>query len=60
MFLPASATFLSVAAITVDRLLAVPFHLRYQELVTYRKTLVYLWLTYTYIFIRLPSFTLQQ
>ena len=44
----ASASFLNVTAISVDRLLAVSLHLRYQELVTTKRimiTLVFLWST---------------
>ena len=47
-FLLASATFLNVTAIAVDRLLAISLHLRYQELVTPKRTviaLVFVWLT---------------
>ena len=48
MFLLSSASFLNVIAITVDRLLAILLHLRYQELVTSKRViiaLVSLWIT---------------
>ena len=48
LFLLACASFLNVAAIAVDRLLAITLHLRYQELVTSRRViiaLVSIWIT---------------
>ena len=48
LYLLAGASFLNVTAIAVDRLLAVSFHLRYQELVTSKRVtaaLVAIWLT---------------
>ena len=60
-FLLACASFLSVTAIAVDRLLAVSLHLRYQELVTSKRViiaLVSLWITSgvgASIFILLPN-----
>ena len=48
LYLLVSASFLNVTAIAVDRLLAVSFHLRYQELVTSKRVtsaLVAIWLT---------------
>jgi len=60
-FLLACASFLNVTAIAVDRLLAVSFHLRYQELVTSKRViraLVSLWITSgiaASIYIALPS-----
>ena len=58
----ASASFLNITAITVDRLLAVSLHLRYRELVTSKRviaTLVCLWVTSgvtTSMYISLPKF----
>ena len=60
-FLLACASFLSVTAIAVDRVLAVSLHLRYQELVTSKRVviaLVSLWITSgvgASIFILLPN-----
>ncbi|XP_020611691.1 adenosine receptor A3-like [Orbicella faveolata] len=54
-------SFSMVAAIAVDRLLALSIHLRYQELVTEKRVnigLVVLWLSnalYTFVFMELPS-----
>ena len=48
LFLLGAASFLTVTAIAIDRLLAVSLHLRYQELVTSKRVitiLVFLWLT---------------
>ena len=48
LFLLACASFLNVTAITVDRLLAITLHLRYQELVTSKRVITALlsvWLT---------------
>ena len=61
LFLLACASFITVTAIAVDRLLVITFHLRYQELVTSKRvivTLVILWLTSgasASIFISLPN-----
>ena len=57
----ATASFLNVIVIAVDRLLAVSLHLRYQELITPKrvtKVLLFLWLTsciITSIYIFLPK-----
>ena len=48
LFLLASASFLNITAIAVDRLLAISLHLRYQELVTPKRIVIALlsvWLT---------------
>ena len=61
MLLLSSASFLSVTAIAVDRLLAISLHLRYQELVTSKRVitaLACLWITSgvaASVFISLPS-----
>ena len=47
-FLVSCASFLNVTAIAVDRLLAITLHLRYQELVTSKRVIIFvlsLWLT---------------
>ena len=60
-FLLASASFLNVTAIAVDRLLAISLHLRYQELVTSKRViiaLVCLWITsgiWASLYISLPN-----
>ena len=60
-FLLASASFLSVIAISVDRLLAISLHLRYQELVTPKRVsiaILSVWLASAVaasIYISLPS-----
>ena len=60
-FLLASASFLSVIAISVDRFLAISLHLRYQELVTPKRmsiAILSVWLTSAVaasIYISLPS-----
>ena len=61
LFLLGAASFLTVTAIAVDRLLAVSLHLRYQELVTSKRVitiLVFLWLTScitAFIYVFLPK-----
>ena len=61
VFLLASASFLNVIAISVDRLLAISLHLRYQELVTPKRVsiaILSVWLASTVaasIYISLPS-----
>ena len=61
MFLLASASFLSVIAISVDRLLAISLHLRYQELVTPKRVsiaILSVWLgsaVAASIYVSLPS-----
>ena len=61
LFLFASASFLNVTAIAVDRLLAISLHLRYQELVTSKRVIVgllFLWFTSVVaasIYISLPN-----
>lgn len=62
LYLFASSSFLSVAAIALDRLLAVVLHLRYSQLITPKRvliTVVLLWATSTIgatIFILLPGY----
>ena len=62
LYLFASSSFLSVAAIAVDRLLAVSLHLRYSQLVTQKNVvfaIVFLWTTSAIgatIFILLPGY----
>jgi len=61
IFLLVGASFQNIAAIAIDRPLAVSLHLRYQELVTSKRVViasVVLWLTSgvtAFIFIHLPS-----
>ena len=61
LFLLGAASFLTVTAIAIDRLLAVSLHLRYQELVTSKRVitvLVFLWLTScitAFIYVFLPK-----
>ena len=60
-FFLVGVSFSMIAAIAVDRLLALSIHLRYQELVTGKRVnfaLVVLWLSnalYTFVFMELPS-----
>ena len=60
-FLLASASFLNVTAIAVDRLLAISLHLRYQEIVTSKRVIIALaclWITsgiWASLYISLPS-----
>ena len=62
-FLLISASFLSITAIAVDRLLAISCHLRYQELVTSKRgniALVCLWITSgvaASVYISLPQYS---
>ena len=61
LFFLASASFLNVTAIAVDRLLAISLHLRYQELVTPKRVIIALgsvWLTSgvtASVFVSLPN-----
>ena len=60
-FFLVGVSFSTIAAVAVDRLLALSIHLRYQELVTGKRVnigLVVLWLSnvlYTFVFMELPS-----
>lgn len=66
LFFLASVSFLTVTAIAVDRFLAISLHLRYQEIVTFKRvviTLLGLWLTSAFgalIFITIPEHNLTM
>ena len=58
-----SASFLGVVAVSVDRFLAIQFHLRYQELVNYKRVVavvISIWMcsvSFSLISLWIPSFT---